>query len=133
MNSLKHFFKKFFLEGQNVNKTVSETITTNAPFHVRNRKVLAVVIPAIVVHTIWWSVVSSKNLFYLFSEPSGSFDNPRWYMSITMIFGSMVAGATPEGGGAIAFPVMTLALGVKPSVARDFSFMIQSVGMTASS
>ena len=32
---------------------------------------------------------------------------------------------TSEGGGAVAFPVMTLALGIAPSVARDFSLMIQ--------
>ena len=38
------------------------------------------------------------------------------------------AGMTSEGGGAVAFPVMTLALGIKPSVARDFSLMIQSCG-----
>jgi len=38
---------------------------------------------------------------------------------------------TSEGGGAVAFPVMTLALGIKPTVARDFSLMIQSHGMTA--
>lgn len=37
---------------------------------------------------------------------------------------------TSEGGGAVAFPVMTLALGVNPSIARDFSVMIQSFGMT---
>jgi len=49
-------------------------------------------------------------------------------MSFTMIFGSMVAGATSEGGGAVAFPVMTLALKVPPSVARDFSLMCQSFG-----
>ncbi len=49
-------------------------------------------------------------------------------MSLTMIFGSMVAGATSEGGGAVAFPVMTLALKVPPSVARDFSLMCQSFG-----
>ena len=48
-----------------------------------------------------------------------------------MIFGSMVAGATSEGGASIAFPVMTLAMDVKPHVAKQFSFMIQSVGMTA--
>ena len=35
---------------------------------------------------------------------------------------------TSEGGGAVAFPVMTLALGIKPVVARDFSLMIQSCG-----
>ncbi len=38
---------------------------------------------------------------------------------------------TSEGGGAIAFPVMTLAFNIAPSVARDFSLMIQSTGMSA--
>ena len=38
---------------------------------------------------------------------------------------------TSEGGGAVAFPVMTLAIGVSPSIARDFALMIQSTGMTA--
>ena len=38
---------------------------------------------------------------------------------------------TSEGGGAVAFPVMTLAFGIAPAVARDFSLMIQSCGMTA--
>ena len=37
-------------------------------------------------------------------------------------------GMTSEGGGAVAFPVMTLALKVAPTVARDFSLMIQSCG-----
>lgn len=54
-----------------------------------------------------------------------------WFMSVTMAFGSFIAGATSEGGGAVAFPVMTLLFGIAPSVARDFSLMIQSVGMTA--
>ena len=40
---------------------------------------------------------------------------------------------TSEGGGAVAFPVMTLAFSISPSVARDFSLMIQSFGMTAAS
>ena len=38
---------------------------------------------------------------------------------------------TSEGGGAVAFPVMTLAFSISPAIARDFSLMIQSVGMTA--
>jgi hypothetical protein len=49
-------------------------------------------------------------------------------MTITMIFGSMVAGATSEGGGAVAFPVMTLVLKIQPTIARDFSLMTQSCG-----
>jgi uncharacterized membrane protein YfcA len=54
-----------------------------------------------------------------------------WVMSVTMVFGSLVAGATSEGGGAVAFPVMTLLFGIAPPVARDFSLMIQTVGMVA--
>ena len=54
-----------------------------------------------------------------------------WPMSLTMSLGSFVAGATSEGGGAVAFPIMTLMLGIAPDVARDFSLMIQSVGMTS--
>jgi len=45
-----------------------------------------------------------------------------------MVFGAMIAGATSEGGGAVAFPVMTLALNISSTIARDFSIMIQSCG-----
>lgn len=38
---------------------------------------------------------------------------------------------TVQGGASVAFPIMTLAFGILPIVARDFSFMIQSAGMTA--
>tara|TARA_R110002072_G_scaffold288917_1_gene455478 strand:- start:158889 stop:159818 length:930 start_codon:yes stop_codon:yes gene_type:complete len=55
----------------------------------------------------------------------------NWFMSVTMLFGSFIAGATSEGGGAVAFPVMTLGFNIKPSVARDFSLLIQSFGMSA--
>lgn len=56
-----------------------------------------------------------------------------WFMTVTMAAGSLIAGATSEGGGAVAFPVMTLFFGIKPVVARDFAFLIQSVGMVAAS
>jgi uncharacterized membrane protein YfcA len=56
-----------------------------------------------------------------------------WFMSITMLFASFIAGSTSEGGGAVAFPVMTLVFDIPPVVARDFSIMIQSVGMMAAS
>ena len=49
-------------------------------------------------------------------------------MTITMIAGSFIGGATAEGGGAVAFPVMTLVLHATPAVARDYSFMIQCCG-----
>jgi uncharacterized protein len=56
-----------------------------------------------------------------------------WFMPLTMIFASFIAGSTSIGGGAIAFPVLTLVLSISPLIARDFSLMIQSVGMTAAS
>lgn len=57
----------------------------------------------------------------------------NWFMSVTMAFGSFIAGSTSQGGGAVAFPVMTLGFNIDPKGARDFSMMIQSVGMTSAS
>lgn len=51
-------------------------------------------------------------------------------MTVVMIIGSFIAGASSEGGGAIAYPVMTLLFDIEPDVARNFSFAIQSLGMT---
>ena len=75
----------------------------------------------LIVWSAWLLLMNSLGQWHLFSE--------NWFMSITMMFGSFVAGATSEGGGAVAFPVMTLGYGIQPGVARDFSLMIQSVGM----
>ena len=47
----------------------------------------------------------------------------------TMVFGSFVAGSTPQGGGAVAFPVFTKVFGIAADDARTFSLAIQAVGM----
>ncbi len=78
---------------------------------------------ALITWVIWAAYMSYADAWYLFSD--------NWFMSVTMALGSFVAGATSEGGGAVAFPVMTLIFDIHPSIARDFSLMIQSVGMTA--
>ncbi len=57
----------------------------------------------------------------------------NWPVSLTMVLGSLVGGGTSEGGGAVAFPVLTKVLAVPADQARLFSFAIQSVGMTAAS
>ena len=49
-------------------------------------------------------------------------------MSVTMVIGAFIGGATSEGGGAVAFPVMTLALALEPRVARDFVYVSQTTG-----
>lgn len=97
----------------------------------RHARLISFAIPVIIVHLVWWSYMLSKDLLDLFVGTTGIYHKPRWLVSITMIFGSMIAGATSEGGAAVAFPVLTLTLGVSPSIARDFSFMIQSIGMTS--
>lgn len=69
----------------------------------------------------WAFYMTNTNQFHLFEN--------NWFMSVTMIFASFIAGATSEGGGAVAFPIMTLFFKIKPAIARDFSLMIQSFGM----
>lgn len=57
----------------------------------------------------------------------------NWESALTMIFGSIIAGGTSMGGGAIAFPVFTKVLEVDPEDAKVFSLAIQSIGMIAAS
>ena len=72
--------------------------------------------------------ISDTTTYYIGCPDNGI---PRWFMALVMVLGALVAGATSEGAGAIAFPVMTLVLKLTPVVARDFSLMSQSVGMPA--
>lgn len=55
------------------------------------------------------------------------------FISLTMFFGAFIAGGTAEGGGAIAFPVMTLLYDFSPSTSAQFALAIQSFGMTSAS
>lgn len=75
------------------------------------------------VWSIWLVIMTTGSQWHLFLD--------HWFMSATMAVGSFIAGSTSEGGGAVAFPVMTLLFKIQPAIARDFSLMIQSVGMTA--
>ena len=75
------------------------------------------------IFIIWLGYMTATNQWYLFKD--------YWFMTLTMIFGSFIAGATPEGGGAVAFPVMTLIFKITTGIARNFSLAIQSCGMTA--
>ena len=65
---------------------------------------LGILIPMLFFEILWWLQAFRHDYFSYF--PS------RYLLSITMIFGATVAGMTSEGGGAVAFPVMTLALGM---------------------
>lgn len=83
-------------------------------------------VPAILVYPAWFYAMLKHDAWM---ESFGSF----YIMSLTMIFGSLVAGSTPVGGGAVAFPVMVLYIKLLPEEGRDFSLLVQSVGMSAAS
>jgi len=78
---------------------------------------------AVSVWVVWISFLGVEQAISLIKE--------FWQVSVTMVFGSFIAGATSEGGGAVAFPVFTKLLNVNPFDAKVFSLAIQSVGMTA--
>lgn len=124
------WFKKYFWEGQTLNKTQNkalEELDPNAPWHkklmVKYRLFVGIGIASGLCHIVWWTCAIKYNWFALFPD--------RYYMTLTMILGGCVAGMTSEGGGAVAFPVLTLAFNVSPSVARDVALMVQSCGMSA--
>ncbi len=75
----------------------------------------------------WMSyvVASDLDILTIMKEQAG--------VMITMIFGAFIAGSSPEGSAAIAYPVFTLYLDIAPATTRNFSFAIQSFGMTAAS
>ena len=80
---------------------------------------------AIPVLTVWGIYIWNQSGLILFEE--------HWPVSLLMVLGSFIAGASSEGGGAIAFPGLTLLFNTPPEVARNFSLAIQSIGMTAAS
>ena len=73
----------------------------------------------------WFIYMFSTSSFHLFG---------KYYPSlITMLGGAFIAGSSPEGSAAIAYPIFTLFLKIPPGVTRNFAFAIQSIGMTCAS
>lgn len=77
----------------------------------------------ILTYTVWAVFMFSNDYFGVWLD--------NFEIAIVMIFGSFIAGVSSEGGGAVAFPVLTLIFETLPSEARNFSLAIQSIGMTA--
>ncbi len=57
----------------------------------------------------------------------------HWPIALAMAAGSYVAGSTPMGGGTVGFPVLVLLFHQEATMGRDFSFAVQSIGMTSAS
>ena len=94
--------------------------TSAAPIETAGRGGSRLAVPLTVV-AFWAAAVS---LFGLWPRVGDGLS-----AAATMVFGSLVAGSTPQGGGAVAFPVFTKLLEVPPAAARTFSLSIQAVGM----
>ncbi len=73
----------------------------------------------------WFGIVVSGNYWSLLQEHYG--------IAVAMAFGSYVAGSTPMGGGTVGFPILVLLFHEPATLGRDFSFAVQSVGMTSAS
>ena len=79
----------------------------------------------LIIYIVWSSYMAFADRWHLFAQ--------WWPMSLTMILGSFVAGASAEGGAAVAFPIFTKVLQIPATEARTFGLMIQAVGMTTAS
>lgn len=79
----------------------------------------------IFVLAIWFWFMIENDKFHILRENVA--------VMITMVFGSFIAGSSPEGSASVAYPIFTLYLGILPDIARNFAFAIQSIGMTAAS
>ena len=76
-------------------------------------------------YATWLFLVASGNHWHTLRE--------HWGIAAAMAFGSYAAGSTPLGGGTIGFPVLVLLFHQPATLGRDFSFAIQSIGMSSAS
>lgn len=86
-----------------------------------------------VLYFLFLICVLSGWFYYISTLSDLSFLSRRWAAALTMVFGSFIAGSSPEGSASISYPIFTLLLDIKPAIARNFSFAIQSIGMTSAS
>ncbi|MFN2377841.1 MAG: sulfite exporter TauE/SafE family protein [Candidatus Binatia bacterium] len=82
---------------------------------------------------LWLAAFYSVWAWLTFGQ--GMWDEARahWPIALAMALGSYVAGSTPMGGGTVGFPVLVLFFEMPASLGRDFSFAVQSIGMTSAS
>lgn len=83
--------------------------------------------------TLWFIAGLCAWAWLFHTYCSVGFLQDHWHYPLIMVLGAFVAGLTPEGGGAVAFPVLSVFFNIDRVLARDFSLMIQSVGMTSAS
>ena len=85
-----------FVSGQSLNKTQTaaiEKVDPSMPLYKRililHRRPLAIILPTIFFHVFWWAYMIKFDAFHYFKD--------RYSMTITMIFGSIIAGEMKKG------------------------------------
>ncbi|MGA7540388.1 MAG: sulfite exporter TauE/SafE family protein [Steroidobacteraceae bacterium] len=85
------------------------------------------------IFLVWLASFYATWLLLVASGHHGDTLRDHWGIAAAMAFGSYAAGSTPLGGGTIGFPVLVLLFHQPATLGRDFSFAIQSIGMTSAS
>lgn len=82
----------------------------------------AFILPCLVVHVLWLAYAIKFNIWAQFQE--------NYDISITVVFGALIAGTMSWGVGSVLYPMMVLGFGVAPMVTRDALLLIGAVGRT---
>ncbi len=89
--------------------------------------------PRLWIWFTWLALFYSAWAALVFGQVGWATVTEHWPMALAMAFGSYVAGSTPMGGGSVGFPVLVLLFDLPATLGRDFSFAVQSIGMTSAS
>lgn len=80
---------------------------------------------------LWLGAFYTVWSWLVFGQERWEVVRAHWPIALAMALGSYVAGSTPMGGGTVGFPVLVLFFHEPATLGRDFSFAVQSIGMTS--
>lgn len=88
-----------------------------------------VALPLITANIVWLCCMLLLEKMNMFIEESGYYNNPRFLMTVAMLFISFLTGATGSAGAALLFPILTLLLGHGIDTTRQAYFLLQATCM----
>lgn len=80
---------------------------------------------------LWLVIFYSLWAWLVFAHERWNDVQEHWGIALAMALGSYAAGSTPMGGGTVGFPILVLLFKQSAELGRDFSFAVQSIGMTS--
>lgn len=87
--------------------------------------------PRLWIWFVWLAVFYAVWAWLVGFLGHGDTARAHWPMAAAMAVGSYAAGSTPMGGGTVGFPILVLLFDQPAQLGRDFSFAVQSIGMTS--